>query len=284
MKFCVGCEAVIDGPLKHTSEQPLSSLFTSQPLPLFDTKLTHPAVVRCWVTCLNQQGTYRPAMALIVTSQGRLIEIDQSVMISSDGHSKSSIVTGNVSNCEPQNNYTMEFEYFIYSNDSNLIDRAVVVCGVQVVDQNTSSSHICLGQSYGIIQYYESAPITTPATNTQSNTAEPSLAGNSGQSALQFWWLVIIIISIAIIVIVVLLNSVGFFFISSRSRASGRGITKSDLQTEKQASGLVIKVEHDQLSEDVKEKETLMDENTSNRSPVQAQLDQKLPDVISSRI
>ena len=73
---------------------------------------------------------------------------------------------------------------------------------------------------------------------------------------------------------------------SSRSRARGREITKSDLQTEKQASGLVIKVDHDQLSEDVKEKETLMDENTSitNCSPVQAQLDQKLPDVISSRI
>ena len=189
MKFCscVGCEAVIDGPLKHTSEQPLSVPFTSQPLPLFDTNLTHPAVVRCQVTCLNQQGTYRPAMAFIITSQGRLLEIGQSwYMIGSDGYSR--ILTGNVNNCEPQNNYTMEFEYRIYSNDFNLIDRAVVVCGVRAIDLHTSSSHTCLGQSYGIIQYYESAPITTPATNTQSRLCEGVISlGYCNECGIMLW-------------------------------------------------------------------------------------------------
>ena len=152
-----------------------------------------------------------------------------------------------------------------------------------------------MGQSYGIIRYYESAPITTPATNTQSSDAsaettasvppQPTLPGSgdpgrkneqSPSTALKLL-LPVIIISTALILIVVL-SIVGFLFILSRSRARRRGIRKSD---EEQAS-LVIKVDHEQhYSKDVKEKETLMDEN--NSSPVQAQLDQKLPDVIRSR-
>ena len=230
-------------------------------------------------------------MALIITSQGQLMKIRQSWrMISSDGYSQ--ILSGNVSNCEPQNNYTMEFEYLIYSNNLNLINHAVVVCGVQAYDWHTRSSHTCLGQSYGIIRYSESATVTTAIASTQPvhatrvlNEATPGVprGGSAGKDSSSPEWalLTIVVIGVAIILIVILLI-VGFLYMSSRSRALRRkGLTPHCVQTVEQT--LVIKVDHHQLSgEEVKEKEASFSED-SNRSSVQVQLDQKLPDIISSR-
>ena len=228
-------------------------------------------------------------MALIMTSQGQLMKIGQSRrMISSDGYSR--ILSGNVSNCEPQNNYTMEFEYLIYSNNFNLINHAIVACGVQAYDWHTCASHTCLGQSYGIIRYSESATVTTALASTQSATrvlneatsAEPP-GGSAGKDSRSPEWelLTIVVIGVAIILMVILLI-VGFPYMSSRSRALRRkGLTPHCVQTVEQT--LVIKVDHHQLSgEELKEKEASLSED-SNRSSLQVQFDQKLPDIISSR-
>ena len=116
-------------------------------LTILDMNETHPARVRCQVTCLNQQGTstYYPIMALIVTSQEKFIPVHviDRFYYSRDGlHFE--VRTGNVSNCEAQNNYTMEYEYLITSNSSK-IDRSVVICGVHAF--HDWPPHICWGQS-----------------------------------------------------------------------------------------------------------------------------------------
>ena len=54
----------------------------------------------------------------------------------------------NVSYCEAQNNYTMEYEYLITSNSSK-IDRSMVFC--RILYELSDLLCICWGQSYGII-------------------------------------------------------------------------------------------------------------------------------------
>ena len=91
-------------------------------------------------------------MGLIITSQGKFTEIPQFWRMYSRDGSYTDVHVGGASFCDAQNNYTMEFEYVISSSSLNLIDRAIVVCGVQVVgfepdSGNTHSQHTCLGQS-----------------------------------------------------------------------------------------------------------------------------------------
>ena len=94
-------------------------------------------------------------MTLIITSQEQFKAVYYDSLITTvttDG-TYSKILLGNVSYCEAQNNYTMEFEYLFYSNSSN-IDCSVVVCGVILCDQPLQySSHLCWGQSFGITPY-----------------------------------------------------------------------------------------------------------------------------------
>ena len=45
------------------------------PLSILEANETHPAVVRCQATCLNQQRIYRLAMALIITSQDQFVPV-----------------------------------------------------------------------------------------------------------------------------------------------------------------------------------------------------------------
>ena len=147
---CVGgCEAIINGPFNHEDLSPWSQLSS------LDVNETYPAVVRCKVTCLNQQGFYHPAMALIITSQEEFIPflyyVDRVDAYSSNGlyfeiHYK------NVSYCNVQNNYTMEFEYLIYSNTSK-IDRSVVTCGIQFSVYPNQTDDVCWGDTFGIVRY-----------------------------------------------------------------------------------------------------------------------------------
>jgi hypothetical protein len=113
---------------------------------------THPARVRCQATCLNQQGTYNPAMALIIASQEQFVQIygaRDSFYLWDGLHLE--VRTGNISYCDAQNNYTMDYEFLITSNSSE-INNSVVVCGVNAFhDWSPYSRHICWGQSYGII-------------------------------------------------------------------------------------------------------------------------------------
>ena len=67
--YTAECEAMISGLLNSEGTVPWLSIL--------ETNGTHPAVVRCQVTCLDQQEFYNyiPAMALIITSQERFIRV-----------------------------------------------------------------------------------------------------------------------------------------------------------------------------------------------------------------
>ena len=125
---------------------------------------------------------------------------------------------------------------------------------------------------------------TQPATRVL-NGATPAVppGGSAGKDSSSPEWVlsIIVVIGVAIILVVILLI-IGFLYMSSRSRALRRKeLTPHCVQTVEQT--LVIKVDHHQLSgEEVKEKEASFSED-SNRSSLQVQLDQKLPDIISSR-
>jgi hypothetical protein len=111
------CEAIINGPLNSEDLSPWNQLSS------WDVNETHPAAVRCQVTCLNQQGVYHPAMALIVTNQEKFIPILH-YLDGVDAYSWNGLYFEidykNISHCNMQNNYTMEFEYLIYSNTSEI--------------------------------------------------------------------------------------------------------------------------------------------------------------------
>ena len=64
-----GVGAVISGPLN--SEGKVSGHRST----ILEMNETHPARVRCQATCLNQQGTYCPEMALILRGQEQYIPI-----------------------------------------------------------------------------------------------------------------------------------------------------------------------------------------------------------------
>ena len=152
----LGCcsEAIINGPLTSEGlEATVHILYTNE---------THPAVVRCQVTCLNHSRFYSPAMALVITSKEQFRIIPAGNISSWDG--LYDIHFNGTSSCEAHNNYTMEFEYHIYSNSSN-IDRTVLQCGVHTNHFSNRPAYniLCLGQLYGIIRYdnYETMPTTS---------------------------------------------------------------------------------------------------------------------------
>ena len=135
----LGCEAIISGPL------------TGDGLPYrvstFNINGTHPAVVRCRVTCLNHQGSYIPVMALNIASLEDY-EIIPGASIYRHWDGLYEIHVRGISFCEEQNN-TTEIEYLIYSNSSD-IDGAVLQCGVIHPPTNPP----CWGQSIGIINFF----------------------------------------------------------------------------------------------------------------------------------
>ena len=146
----IGCEAIISGPLIGEDLLPWNQLSS------LDVNETHPARVRCQVTCLNQQGFYHPAMALIVTSQEQFIPIIH-YFEGVDTYSLNGLYFEvdyqNFSHCNVQNNYTMEFEYLIYSNTSE-IDRSVVTCGVKFRAHLHQNNNVCWGDTFGIVRYH----------------------------------------------------------------------------------------------------------------------------------
>ena len=262
-----GCGAEISGP------------FNSEGIPLllsmFETNETHPAVVRCHVICLNQQGTYSPAMALIITSQERFISVYGSSVSSRDGLYE--IHHGNVSFCEAQNNYTMEFEYLIYSN-SSLINHAIVACGVVHPFTNPP----CWGQSYGIIRYTELAATTvTNDCNLCSLTSTVSLPTIlPTDQSIEFArgrvhvYSTLLSVIIILVIIVVIATSVSFVFGLLYMR-SCKKIAKIEEQP------LVMKTVHNKG--EVKLQKDSPAEEASNHSPIHTELNQKLPDMISSQ-
>ena len=118
------------------------------------------------MTCLNQQGIYNPAMSLIITSQERFT----SVRGTSTRDDLYEILFSGISNCGAHNNYTMEFEYLIYSNSSK-IDRAVLQCGVVYPFTNPP----CWGQSYVIIRYDTELVTTTTSMSSPATLSTTEL-------------------------------------------------------------------------------------------------------------
>ena len=146
----IGCEAIINGPFSSEDLPPWNQLSS------LDVNETHPAVVRCQVTCVNQQGLYHPAMVLIITSQEEFIPIFHYLDGVTDAYSRDGlyfeIQYKNISSCEAQNNYTMEFEYLIYSNTSK-IDRSVVTCGIIFRAHPYQTNDVRWGNMFGVVRY-----------------------------------------------------------------------------------------------------------------------------------
>ena len=228
----------------------------------------HPAVVRCQVTCLNQQKIYNPAMALIVTSQGQSIEAHGPENISSmDGLYE--IRHGDISYCDAQNDHTMEFEFLIYSNSSK-IDCAKLKCGV------IHSSLPCWGQIYATIRYKAELASTVPNDSNDiciCNTCANSLSPQSPTKPLIFLSLIIIPV---IIIVSLSFFAVGFLHMR---------LHKKTAVFEEQV--MVMKVvdtnERESKVKQEREEEVIPVEDAYNPSPNHTKLSQKLPDTISSR-
>ena len=263
------------------------------------------------MACLDQQGFYRPAMALIITSQEQFKPVYGGYgTYSRDGLHSEIHFAREHSHCEAQNNYTMEFEYIVTTNAST-IDRSVVVCGVSEFDDWPPNLQCtCWGQSYGIIHYnheldtlayYTVAMASTTTEGTQAHTSTDVRTTPDSITSIksttisamtayfpsviysrsEVWVSTLLSAIIVIIIIIILLLTIGFLRLKSVSHRRLNVIAPQCVQTVEQT--LVIKVEQPSDSEkEVKEKETSLDED-SNLSPVQAQLQQKLPDIISSR-
>ena len=249
----------------------------SSPLEIY---YIHPAVVKCQVSCLNRQAHYSPAMALIVSGQ-ELIKVYDCASSSRDGLSYKVHYTS-VSYCEEQNNYTMEFEYLIYSN-SFKINHAVVKCGVRLIDWHmftNYSRHTCWGQSYGMIYYdSESTPTGTSTSTDWSYDTCPGI-GLSLRSSIG--WLMPTLISTIILFTIIITMTGGFLYARlHRGRFKPNAIAPSFQIVEET---LVIKVEDSITNdEEMREKESSFSEGSNRLGSVQVQLDQKLPDTISSR-
>ena len=135
----------------------------------------------------------------------------------------------------------MEFEYLFYSNSSN-IDCSVVVCGVILCDQPLQySSHLCWGQSFGIIPFESPTDMSdhppdeiTIATPTAiSKRQQPSWPGppttgygvSDDNSGLGWVWvstLISIIVVSIILSIIILLSTVGFIHLRSHRETTER--------------------------------------------------------------
>ena len=268
--YTTECEAVISGPLNSEEEVP------GPPLIVLEMNETHPARVRCKATCLDQQGTstYNPAMAVIVTSQEQFIKVygARDNLYSWDGlHFE--VHTGNVSYCDAQKNYTMEYEYLITSNSSK-INHSVVMCGVNTSHVSPPySSHTCWGQSHGIIR--SEVDTHQDPTNPSSNEATYCCCAANSSTLLIYPLIITSTIVIIIVFVIILLLTVGFLRLRYQSRIR---IAPQTVE--------LIKMEQPVASESaaVREKETSFSEKSdSSHSSAQAQLQEKLPDTISSR-
>ena len=311
LSYTIGCEAIINGPLN--SEGIASQLST------MDTNATNPAVVRCLVSCLDRQRIYYPAMALIITSQELFVSV-RGPYISSSRDGLYEIHYRNVSSCEAQNNYTMEFEYLLYSNSSS-INRAVVICGVIQFSIHTP----CWGQSYGIIRYNSKSATTTHTVANNSNmfsstSSVPSTTITSASITIPLLLsptsracaLSTITPSAATIITIIsatshaqpvhgsltllstskagLLSLISIpiialvIFISVSFTVRFKRLHKKTVPRDIEEQGLVMKVEltSEEEIKQQKEKETLIDEAGSPPS-THTELDHKLPDIISSR-
>lgn len=251
-----------------------------------DMNETHPVVIRCEATCLNQQETYSPAMALIITSQEQFIEVRGAMNVSSiDGLYE--IYYGNISHCDAQNNYTMKFNFVVYSTSSK-IDHAVLVCGVMYSPIDTP----CWGQTNGIIRYNGDLATTTQQPrmwNTNSPPYSPSplfattpssttreMAGSQPSDSKLV--LLYIVISIVIIIVLSVPFVAGFLYTYWHMRSSKKTAVTDE-------EGLVMKavqVHSNKEEGEKKEKETVP-AKVSNPSLIHSRLNQKLPDTISSR-
>ena len=282
---------MISGPLNNGGS----------PLTILEANKTHPARVRCQATCLDQQGTsYHPAMALILHGQEQYVPVyGARDSFTNSRHGLHFEI--HASYCEAQNNYTMEYEYLITS-DASKIDRSVVFCGITYYDWPYRQECTCWGQSYGIL-YVEvdtladyQAP-TNPSSTQAAYTSTAILnycasiiqqSGNGtgiSRSGAAGWLHILIPIILVIIVITITLPlAVGFLYLRLRRRQKSNVVAPQCIQTVEQT--LVIKVEQPVASESaaVREKETSFSENSdSSCSSIQAQLQEKLPDTISSR-
>ena len=292
---------MISGPLNSEGKVP------GPQLTILETNKTHPARVRCQATCLDQQGTlYRPAMALILHGQEQYIPIPDPVYGALRHDSFNYSWDGlhfeiRISYCEAQNNHTMEYEYLITSNASK-INRSVVFCGIEYNDWPHRVC-TCWGQSYGIIHAevdtiadYQAPtnPSSTQAAYTSIavnychcnavNIQPTSISTTAGSLQLVYIYTLIPIILVIIIITITLPLTVGFLYLRSHRRQKSSVFAPQCIQTVEQT--LVIKVEQSVASESaaVRDKETSFSEKSdSSRSSVQAQLNKKLPDTISSR-
>ena len=301
----VGCEAMISGPLDSEG----AALWLS----ILELNETHPAVVRCQVTCLNQQGACNPVMALIITSQEQFIIVRGSI---TRDELLYEIHFQHISYCEAQNNCTMEFEFLIYSNSSKL-DQSVLQCGVVCIHPSTSLPIVSLGQAYGIIRFTGNTKLTTTTISSDSNmcptttmsndimctTSTVTIISNDSNmcsptsgvplpttsiSVVPIWTLhsltvrnsqvrLLSLITIPIVVVVVSIISfaVGLLYMRSRKKVAVH---------EEQV--LVMNVVHNTTEEEAttqRIEEELLAEQASNPSPTHNELNQKMPDTISSR-
>ena len=233
-------------------------------------------------------------MALIITSQEQFIIIRPSTpSIRDEIQFKFSVI----SSCEAQNNFTMEFEYLIYSN-SSILDHTVLQCGVVCLSFINPGHPIEIwGHSYGIIQYtmpsntelattssdYTELAATSndytelATTSSDSNMCTTTKPGIARQAASWSSGSIAIVVVVASIIVCVSLV-VGLLYMKYRSH-------KKIAVLEEQV--LLTNVVHNTNEEETKilrqMEEELPAEQTSNPSPTHTNLNQKLPDIISSR-
>ena len=288
----IGCEAIINGPLIDEDLLPWNQLSS------LDINETNPARVRCQVTCLNQQGFYDPAMALIVTSQEEFIPIlhylDGVDTYSWNGLYFEIDYQNFSHNCDVHNNYTMEFEYLIYSNTSE-IDRSVVTCGVKFRAHLYQNNDVCWGNMFGIIRYHGlglvSIDVPPPVLTTNYDyivSPPPTIPARRNVKAYHMEFIITIaILSAAVIVLVAVIIALVIAFLYCNSVKSHKRTT-SDSRIEEQASPLVMKLEDISTAaqEEVKQEELQVDQcKVDDSSMTKDNLVHKidLPDFISSQ-
>ena len=258
---------MISGPLNNKGKAP------GPCLTVLETNKTHPARVRCQATCLDRLGACSPDSSLILSSQ------EQFTPVCLYGARDSFYSrNGDISyNCEAQNNYIMEYEYLITSNASK-INRCVSDNSdlqYRIADLTDLSSP----QAYMLINITKYREYGTTLSSI-TTTVPVSTMASPDSTHLDLHPATIIIILLLFMITPPL--TVGFLYM----RSYRRRLNTPQCAQRIVEQTLVIKVEQSVASESaaVREKETSFSENSdSNRSSIQAQLQEKLPDTISSR-
>lgn len=162
---------------------------------------TTPAEINCLVRCLNHSGIYSPALLVVKPKEAMFTSLRQRNRTTVDY----SISYRSISTCQASNNYTMEFEYYVYAFSARL-DDALFVCGV--VHPHTAPP--CWGQSYAVIDYNPFVPTTPPTTDsttlvTSSNTVQPTFSYQKEAERYQTATFTLVGILALIIVLVIIL-------------------------------------------------------------------------------